>query len=104
MIIGSMMGYRRGTDLPEIGNPALAAGAYLSVFFFALRAGRHHFARIFRSFYNLVKDEAKDDDSTEPLLYRTAVLGLISGFALILLFCWKAGMLLWAAAVFSFCT
>ena len=100
LIIGSMMGYRRGTDLPEIGNPALAAGAYLSVFFIALWVGRHHFTRALKSIFNLAKDENRVDDKTEPMRYRTAVFGLVFGFALILLFCWKAGMLLWAACVF----
>ena len=100
LIIGSMMGYRRGTDLPEIGNPALAAGAYLSVFFIALWVGRHHFTRVLKSIFNLAKAEDRIDDKTEPMRYRTAVLGLVIGFVLILLFCWKAGMLMWAACVF----
>jgi hypothetical protein len=40
------------------------------------------------------------DDSTEPIKYRSAFLGLILGLILVLLFFDKTGMPIWAAIVF----
>jgi hypothetical protein len=118
LILGSMMGYRQRPEFPE-----QTTGAYISLFFIALWVGRHHLVRVFKSVHFVhrrlrlvaslrsnrfahrrlrltVLNLAIDDGRTEPLRYRTAVLGLIFGFALILLFCWKAGMSLWTAGVF----
>lgn len=95
LILGSMLGYRQRPEFPE-----QTTGAYISLFFITLWIGRHHLVRVLKSVLNLAKGENIEDGRTEPLRYRTAVLGLILGFVLILLFCWKAGMSLWAGAVF----
>ena len=50
--------------------------------------------------FHLAKREERDDGATEPLSYRNAMLGLVLGFSFLVLFCWKAGMTLWAAGIF----
>jgi hypothetical protein len=115
LILGSIMGWRQRPEFPE-----QSAGAYISLFFIALWIGRHHLVKaklpllffmmelfllrkekvwgVFKSLFNFSKDE--NNSSTEPLRYRTVMLGLIFGFVFILFFCWKAGMSIWAATIF----
>ncbi|MBI1928553.1 hypothetical protein HYR99_30460 [Candidatus Poribacteria bacterium] len=95
LILGSALGLRQRPEFPE-----QSAGAYIALCVIALWMGKGHLARIVKSVFHLAAGENRDDGDTEPLQYRTAVLGLICGFAFILVFCWKAGMSLWAAGVF----
>ena len=99
LILGSAMGFRQRPELHHL-NPEQSAGAYIALFVIALWIGRGHLARIFKSIFHLATSEDRDDGATEPLRYRTAVLGLICGFAFLVLFCWKAGMSPLAAGVF----
>lgn len=116
LILGSALGLRQRPEFPE-----QSAGAYIALCVIALWMGKGHLGRIVKSVFHLAitppstggpKDyrlgpppgggggENRDDGDTEPLQYRVAVLGLICGFAFILVFCWKAGMSLWAAGIF----
>jgi len=95
LILGSALGWSQRPEFPE-----QTAGAYIALFFISLWLGRHHLILMFKSVLNIAKNEEAYDDSTEPMRYKTAVIGIICGFAFILCFCWKAGMSLWAAGIF----
>ena len=96
LILGSALGFQQRPEFPE-----QSMGAYISLFFIALWIGRHHLMRFLKSLLSLGKKEnVIDDSSTEPLRYRTAVLGLVCSLTFILLFCWKMGMSPWAAGLF----
>jgi hypothetical protein len=95
LILGSALGWSQRPEFPE-----QTAGAYIALFFISLWLGRHHLILMLKSVLNIAKSEEAYDDSTEPMRYKTAVLGIICGFAFILFFCWKAGMSLWTAGIF----
>ena len=95
IILGSVMGFRQRPEFPE-----QSTGAYIALFVIALWIGRGHLARIVKSIFHLAKREERDDGMTEPLSYRNAMLGLVLGFAFLILFCWKAGMSLVVAGIF----
>ena len=95
LVLGSAMGFRQRPEFPE-----QSTGAYIALFVIALWIGRGHLARLFRSILHLGAREHRDAGAAEPLRYRTAVLGLIFGFAFLVVFCWKAGMSMWAAGIF----
>ncbi len=95
IILGSVMGFRQRPEFPE-----QSTGAYIALFVIALWIGRGHLARILKSIFHLIKKEDRDDGATEPLSYRSAMLGLVLGFTFLVLFCWKAGMTMWAAGIF----
>ena len=93
--MGSALGFRQRPEFPE-----QSAGAYIALFFIAVWMGRHHLARIFNAFFSRSPHEHGSDDTDEPLRYRTAVLGLVCGFAFLVFFCWRAGMSPLAAGIF----
>ncbi len=95
LVLGSAMGLRQRPEFPE-----QSTGAYIALFVIALWMGRGHLARLLKSIFHLGARERRDDGAAEPLRYRTAVLGMIIGFAFLVAFCWKAGMSMWAAGIF----
>ena len=95
LLIGRMLGFPQQAEFPE-----QSAGAYIALCVIALWMARRHLAHIFNAIFHLGTSEDRDPGSAEPLSYSTAVLGLLAGFAFILLFCWRAGMSFWAAGVF----
>lgn len=70
--------------------------AYLALAGFCLWSSRRHLAEAVRS----VIGSRTFDDSREPMPYSWAFWGAIAGFALLMAFCLRAGMTLWAAAAF----
>lgn len=72
-----------------------AAGAYFVLIGSYLVLGRHYFADVWRTAFTRNKTL---DDSTEILPYRTAILGVIGGFAGIVAWLTIAGMSPWLAA------
>ncbi len=64
----------------------------------ALWVGRRHFWRAVQSIADRAKDEGRGGN--EPLSYRTALLGLLVGLVLLLVFCSQLGMSPWVAGVF----
>ena len=95
IILGSVLGFRQRPEFPE-----QSTGAYIALFIIALWIGKGHLVRIVKSMFHLAKREERDDGATEPLSYRNAMLGLVLGFSFLVLFCWKAGMTMWAAGIF----
>ncbi len=72
-------------------------GAYLGVAVTALWKARPYLRRMLRQ---ALWQRGALSEAGEPMSYRAAVLGALLGYAAIVLFCWLAGMQLWAAAFF----
>ena len=70
--------------------------AYLALAGFCIWSSRKHIAAAIQS----VMGKRDFDDSNEPMPYAWAVWGALIGFALLMVFCLRAGMDLWAAALF----
>ncbi len=71
-------------------------GAYIGLCVIALWMGRRHYWQVL----SRIKKNEKLDDSTEPIRYRTAVLGICFGLLFLSFFSYKAGMSLWLAPLF----
>jgi len=90
LVVGSALGFQQRPEFPE-----QSAGAYISLFFIALWISRRHLWRSLRLLINMGKGKGLRAE------YKYAVTGLICGLAIILIFCWKMGMSIWAASIFS---
>ena len=73
-----------------------ASGAWLSIGLLALWISRRHLI----AFARHVLGVAQMNDSQEPMRYRSAVLMFLASFAVLILFCYLAGMSIWAILVF----
>jgi hypothetical protein len=91
-IIGSMIAMRGLPGFPYDRQQSL--GAYIGLSLFAIWASRRYFTQIFRKFLGL---KTSLDDSTEPMSYRMAVLGIILGMGILVFFFVSAGMSVWIA-------
>ena len=74
-------------------------GAYIGLFFVLIWVARAHIGDVFRK---AVYGAPEIDDSDEPMSYRTAVVVLILGLAVVLGWVWYAGMALWVAGLYFF--
>ena len=70
--------------------------AYLALAGFCIWSSRKHLAAAVQS----VIGNREFDDSNEPMPYSWAFWGAIGGFAVLMFFCLRAGMNLWAASLF----
>ena len=95
LIIGSAVGLRSLPRFPY-GNEQ-AVGAYIGLCALALWGSRRHLWSTFRKVLAL---SSPLDDTHEPIRYRTATLIIIGVAVLLLFFCVKAGLTLWAASIF----
>jgi hypothetical protein len=95
LIIGSAVGLRSLPRFPY-GNEQ-AVGAYIGLCTLALWSSRRHLWAIFRKMLAL---SSSLDDTHEPIRYRTATLIIIGVAVLLLFFCVKAGLTLWASGIF----
>ena len=95
LIIGSAVGLRSLPRFPY-GNEQ-AVGAYIGLCALALWGSRRHLWSIFRKVLVL---SSPLDDTHEPIRYRTATLIIIGVAVLLLFFCVKAGLTLWASGIF----
>jgi Ca2+/Na+ antiporter len=73
-----------------------ASGAWLSIGLLALWVSRRHLIAFARHVFGL----AQMNDSQEPMRYRSAVFMFFASFAILILFCYSAGMSIWAMLVF----
>jgi hypothetical protein len=96
-ILAGTLGLQNLPRLPYIEEQSF--GAYIGLFLFALWMSRRHLMRVIRKVLS-VKSEKDSDDSSEPLGYRAAVLGVIIGMTFITAFCYKAGMSIWVILIF----
>ncbi|HIE26866.1 TPA: hypothetical protein EYP66_06235, partial [Candidatus Poribacteria bacterium] len=86
-VLASILGLRSLPGFPYVTEQA--AGAYLGLGLIAIWATRLHLKRVLK---DLFRSDKVMDDSREPLHYRTAVIGLLVGFILLIAFCVRAGM------------
>jgi len=93
MILGSIMGWKSLPGFPYMSEQAL--GGTLGIVVAATWAAKRYLGNIFRKAFT--KDAPKEN---EPLQYRTALLGILVGMALLFFICWSAGMSIWVIAVF----
>jgi hypothetical protein len=93
-VVGSMIGWRAFGFPREM---AQIRGAWMGLLVFTLWRGRSHFWLVLRS---VLQRQDHLEDAGEALRYRTAVLGSVLGFLLIILFCTQAGMSWWMAFAF----
>jgi hypothetical protein len=73
-----------------------SVGAWVMLGILAIYTSRRHLARVGRQ---ILTGDLRDD-SEEPIRYRTAFVFTIAGFTFITLFCYYAGMSLWAIWLF----
>ena len=94
-IFGSLMGL---TSIPRFPfAKEQASGGYLAFALIALWMTRKHLAQVWKK---IIGQSTEVDDSKEPMGYRTTSIAFLLGFAFLLFFCVRAGMLLWVAILF----
>ena len=94
LLIGGITGLR---SMPEFPYPKYqASGACISIGILSLWISRRQLVDVFKRFIG----NTKVDDKDEPMGYRYAVLGLILGLILLVLFCLRMGILLWVSILF----
>ena len=92
-IVGSVMGLH---GLSEFPYPyAQVYGALMGLAVIVFWTSRRYLFQVLRLVF---RGQAEDDH--EPIRYRTAILGIVSGMLLLTLFSYKAGMSLWVILVF----
>ena len=92
LIIGSLLGFQGASHLSYIKPQA--SGAYIGLCMIPLFQSRKYIISILRKAF---AGDAKIDDTSEPMRYRWAVLGIIGGILFLILFSSKAGMSIWVA-------
>ena len=75
------------------------SGGYFALGVLALWKSRRHLMQVGKILFGR---KVKEDDASEPMRYRTAILGVILGIAFLVGFCLKAGMPLWVTGLFLF--
>ena len=78
-------------------QPNQAMGAALAVVVIAMWAGRQHFREVGK---RIIGMNTSLDDSTEPMRYRSAALGVVICLVLLYLICNQAGMSMWVFVLF----
>jgi hypothetical protein len=74
-----------------------SVGAWVTLGLLSIWTSRRHLAQIGKQIF---MRGGEPEDANEPIRYRTAFLFMIAGFVFITLFCYYAGMSLWAIAMF----
>ena len=82
---------------PHMAHQAM--GAMIVLVLSGLWLGRGHLRTVF---VKALRGDARIDDSAEVLSYRSAVLGLVVGLAVMIGWLWKSGIPLWIVLVFLF--
>ena len=95
-IIGEMFGWRGAVGFPR--EMAQIRGVWIALFLWTLWMGRSHVKVVLQTIFS--NRAPTTNDEGEALRYRTAGIGVLIGFILIMGFCLKAGMSLWFAALF----
>ena len=95
-IIGDMFGWRSAIGFPR--EMAQIRGVWIALFLWTLWMGRAHVKVVLQTIFGRISGTASDEG--EAMRYRTAGIGVLVGFILILAFCLKAGMSLWFAILF----
>lgn len=94
LLIGSAAGLQSVPGYPFFGEQG--AGALFALLLVACWIGRKHISHVFRQ---TVRSE-RMQDATEPIPYRWSVITLCVCLLLLMGFCVRGGMSIWACAVF----
>ncbi|MEK7399186.1 MAG: DUF6785 family protein [Candidatus Poribacteria bacterium] len=94
LVIGSILGFHNMPDFPYAKWQQ--TGAYLAVGVLALWLGRSHIINVLKIAWKGKSAETAD----EPMSYRTALLGIILGFGLLIFFGLRIGLNLWVGILF----
>lgn len=94
-ILGAVWGIRSLPGFPYDRQQSL--GGYLGLSLFAIWASRRYLKSVLSHAILGRSKSEKLDDSSEPMRYRTALIGLLVGLGFLILFCHRAGMSLWVA-------
>ena len=94
LIFGDVFGW----NLPSIAAEQ-AGGAYIALALIAVWSARKPLYLVFRNMFGHV-EQLHTHATAEDVSYRTAIIGIIIGFTLVILFCYKAGMSIWVATIF----
>jgi len=94
-VIGAALGWYSLPGFPFYAEQI--AGVWIGLLLSAFWGARRYFYDIGRKVLTNTDDV---DDSTEPMQYRHAVIGVLIGMGLIAAFCNQAGMSLWVAFAF----
>ena len=86
-VFGAATGYADIPGFPYVEEQSF--GAYIGLAVFALWTSRKHFIRIWEGLFDRKIDL---NDANEPLSYRQAVLGLVTGSLALFWFCRMGGM------------
>lgn len=73
-----------------------ASGAWLALAFVALWGTKSFLWGVIKKAFG----KGEVDDAGEPITYRTAVIGFLIGWGILLFFAYKAGLALWASIIF----
>lgn len=93
-IIGYQLGYSTMQDFPFMTEQQI--GAWMTFGVLLIYASRHHFHTIIKT----ALGPPDGTDSDEPISYRVAFWGLITGMVVFFIFWWQAGMSpVWAMVV-----
>ena len=95
LIVASIIGLRNLPGFPYVQEQSF--GGLVGLCIIAIWMTRGHLKRVFRKVFS---DRFGLDDSDEPMRYRSVVLVMMVGITFITLFCLKAGMSIWAIALF----
>ena len=86
-VVSSYVGFHSMPGFPYFHEQS--AGAWIGLFLIAMWLSRRHLARVLTSAFG---GRERVDDSDEPMGYRMAVIGLLTGILGLMLFCHQAGM------------
>ncbi|MFC1712600.1 DUF6785 family protein [Candidatus Poribacteria bacterium] len=78
--------------------PEQATGVWIGIFIFTMWVGRNHFKRVIA--IALGKGRKDESDENEPMSYRSAILGILVGTGVIIIFCTQMGMTAWMALAY----
>ncbi len=87
VLLCAVVGLAQDRRMPYL--PQQTFGAYAVIAVLSIVNARRYFSQVWRV---ILRRESELDDSSEPISYRAAAVGLAIGFALVMLFCLSAGM------------
>ncbi|MDI6827698.1 MAG: hypothetical protein QME62_04350 [Armatimonadota bacterium] len=94
IVAAAAFGWNQIPRFPYINEQSF--GAYMGICLFAIWASRRHFANVISGLFF----GKEVDDKGEPLGYRTASIGALIGFAVLMVFVWAMGMSWWLIVAF----
>ncbi len=92
LVIGSALG-QNISGYPLASEQA--TGVWMGIFVFTIWVARHHLKNVFVSAFR-----RNEDNEKEPMSYRMALIGIVIGLCVIVIFCTQMGMSVWMALAY----